>query len=127
MDWLYWFRNSHYCRIKSCKTILELHKGEERMNDFVLRGFCQKCECPLQFCKEDYLNHMHTVVLTNCKRAEPVWFLSPKQMKIILFSEEFNKIYLDSNYKSYLPFLIHSLDTNPFLVAKILSDAGKDS
>lgn len=118
MDWLYWFRNSHYCRIKSCKTILELHKGEERMNDFVLRGFCQKCNRP-QIFGETTNHNVGGGVWEDC---EPVWFLSPQQMRILCDAKEPMEKWFNEGMD-----IPEFVEKYPFLVAKILSDAGKDS
>lgn len=80
------------------------------MNDFVLRGFCKKCDESHRFredneyglCDEGY-------------SCQPVWFLSPTQMKILEVSKEI------WNYEGFADML----ERNPFLVAKILKEAGK--
>lgn len=90
-------------------------EGVHKMNDFVLRGFCQKCNRP-QIFGETTNHNVGGGVWEDC---EPVWFLSPKQMRILWKSNQFDDFTFNE--------LSKTLESNPFLVVKILSDAGKDS
>ena len=83
------------------------------MNDFVLRGFCQKCDeswiypwPDARFCPKG-------------GQCEWIGFLFPNQMKIILFSKKFQ----ESDYRKLDAIgLVCILEEEPFLVAKILSE-----
>ena len=90
------------------------------LDDSILRGFCKKCKTHIEWLtKENY---------TDCPKdfgqCVPVWFLSAKQMEIILESKEFNewegRNRLYDNDGDDLP---KFLETKPFLVAKILKEA----
>lgn len=100
------------------------------MNDFVLCGFCQKCDTPLEYLGNgSWCSHNPTKNI--CKKfCEPVWFLSPKQMRIVFASPLFNKEVLDQRlnfFNEQGEALAELLDKNPFLVASILKDAGKEN
>lgn len=120
------------------------------MNDNVLRGFCQKCEWPIIYSlteglqqpiyhdipplplgippspEEENFNHI----------PDPVWFLSPKQMKIVENYFIANKNdYGNSPYVSWARsdtgywIIVHwalLLEQSPFLVAKILKECEKE-
>lgn len=94
------------------------------MNDFVLRGFCKKCNCPLEMDEEgkafhNYGNDCETVFSQN-----PIWFLSPQQLDIIIFSKEYENWSVNENTKQYFRTLIAQfLNDEPFLVAKILKES----
>lgn len=91
------------------------------MDNSVLRGFCQKCESPCVFGNDPMKN---VSGLLKCGHSngkalcEPVWFLSPQQMKKIYFSQEFANWRYMHQQKEIWDFLIHS----PFLVTKILKE-----
>lgn len=110
------------------------------MNDFVLRGFCQKCKWPISYSRLEGIENSayHDVgSIPGDKEyggfkhdVEPVWFLSPKQMKIVWNSIEFRHWYIDEDNHEIFEEgegLAEYVEKYPFLVAKILSDAGKDS
>jgi len=103
------------------------------MDEFVLRGFCEKCEQSITW---DYFNENDktkfyqgncNAKLVNGKygKCSPVWFLSAKQMKIVGESEKWGD-WLDSldKYDDW-PDLIQFIQENPFLVARILKEAGE--
>ena len=107
------------------------------MNNFVLRGFCQTCGFPV------YLNEEKAYHTTNantplcmglyghCRKIKPVWFLSPKQMKIV-WEDDRSRAWmferLNKQHRASAHFLLYYiLDENPFLVAKILKNAGEKS
>ena len=94
------------------------------MNDFVLRGFCKKCDESHRFredneyglCDEGY-------------SCQPVWFLSAKQMEIVFESDKFEEWAGQENYfelcNNAFTLIVKVLEDKPFLVAKILKDAGE--
>lgn len=103
------------------------------MSDFVLRGYCKKCELPLFWNNEiDFNNAKHSI--SNYKgthQVEPVWFLSAKQMRIILESIVYIN-WIPTNYNRKLTeaiavdkLLSYFLEDEPFLVAKILKQKGE--
>lgn len=109
------------------------------MNDFVLRGFCQKCFCVLEKSTygKGYSMWGQPLLFQNEKECEitkhePVWFLSRRQITLLCYSKEYKEFCkkmngdwsLIINFENWINLM---LGTNPFLVAKILSDAGKDS
>lgn len=98
------------------------------MDHKLLRGFCQKCSGSIQLLIEhkDTWSAQHYIADMlwieqgrECGIPEPVWFLSPKQMRILWQSKEFDDFTFNE--------LAKTLESNPFLVAKILSDAGKEN
>lgn len=96
---------------------------EVAMNNTVLRGFCQKCHDSiwLTFNGATWVpNHIQSYeqYCDGTKEfIQPVWFLSPAQMKILEVSKEI------WNYEGFADML----ERNPFLVAKILKETGEDS
>lgn len=101
------------------------------MNDFVLRGFCNDCWQPIFLNEDNQAQHSFGVPCGKVISNEPVWFLSAKQMKIIEASEEF-QIWVRKRYPGMMPnnedrvlYLIRALESEPFLVAKILKQAGE--
>lgn len=102
------------------------------MDEKTLRGFCQKCELPIALIDGQ---EMHGLPLENVpdealektKDHNPVfiWFLSAKQMKIIVQSHEFNEWY-GKNQRNvpHYDALAEFLEEMPFLVAKILKENG---
>lgn len=116
------------------------------MNDFVLRGFCQ-CGHIVEACqinKEgsvwtwDHLdsdNETCSEACFQCECGEPKncnGFLSPKQITLLCYSKEYKEFCkimhgdwsLVINFENWVNLKLRS---DPFFVAKILSDAGKDS
>jgi len=107
------------------------------MNDFVLRGFCQECEWPIHYRIDnekggvfhssnfDSININSIVKGQFYHKIKPVWFLSAKQMKIVGESEKWGD-WLDSldKYDDWQD-LIQFIQENPFLVARILKEAGE--
>lgn len=111
------------------------------MNEYVLRGFCQKCEWPIAL-EDGMIKGLHEVldsdtglstnpIKCNDHKMEPVWFLSAKQMETIEYSNEFEKYCRNRSEASEPWRLIYSLKEllieNSFLVSKILKDAGEKS
>ena len=99
------------------------------MNDTILRGFCQKCFVPCRF--DNFKTKMHNTKRAEYHQANPVWFLSPKQMRVVESSDKFwewinQEIAIQQGFGD-ITWLSLFIDREPFLVAKILSDAGKDS
>lgn len=104
------------------------------MNDFVLRGFCKKCEWQIYYSiKQKRSFHFipegldYSKKYKNCQ-IEPVWFLSVKQMEIIQTSDEFSGDWMNkdtSDWDNSAKELEKFIQDNPFLVAKILKEAGK--
>lgn len=108
------------------------------MDDSVLRGFCQKCEWPIYLenkgAKHLLLRDSHKddrwpdCGLENIK---PVWFLSPKQIEILAQEKQFGDWILKQNKgvdftsENLLNFLSKFLEKEPFLVARILKEAGE--
>jgi hypothetical protein len=102
------------------------------MNDFVLRGFCKKCLLPLEFNEKGrnffILSKSATSNLRKCKPCVPVWFLSGKQMVIIRSSKSEELIVILRKYGLWrFDSSIYGilLAKNPFLVARILKEAGE--
>ena len=113
------------------------------MSDFVLRGFCKKCEQPIKV--HDYgtiiedgrfeptIKHWEFSPDIDCEisidcEIEPVWFLSARQIDIIyqflyLNSGKFYKKELEEYWLNEYPDISKLLIKNPFLVSKILKDA----
>jgi len=99
------------------------------MNDFILRGFCKKCEQP---CFEGEKIKSHIGKYDSMESCEPVWFLSATQMEILNKWYNINmnspkvvakfECYVDSTLRIQFPYL---LKDNPFLVAKILKENDK--
>lgn len=98
------------------------------MNDFVLRGFCKKCEYPIKWQESiDWneskhygnLHKRHKSQKIETHKIEIEWFLSAKQIKIVHDSDVVHGIKNDWEAVYIL------LDENPFLVAKILKEAGE--
>lgn len=106
------------------------------MNETILRGFCQKCGMSLEWDdnydkkynpkfrashRDHYDEPMHSI--------EPVWFLSPNQIRLIHVSKEWNEFY-EKNFNLIYPktgfeMLAKLLEEEPFLVAKILKESEK--
>lgn len=112
------------------------------MNDSVLRGFCRTCGWPIylwdmngiyfpryiEYVDENINTHMNPFEI---HKIVPVWFLSPKQMKII-WEDDHSRAWMfkrvNKQHRASAHFLLyHILDENPFLVAKILKEAGENS
>lgn len=104
------------------------------MNDFVLCGFCEKCGSVCEMW-EGIWRH-----ISFSKDCEEKWLspdfipgiipvLSPKQMAMILESNQYDRWRWNNHYRDHknINALIEFLEKDPFLVAKILSDAGKES
>lgn len=109
------------------------------MNDFVLRGFCRTCKWPIylwnmgntyfprytEYVDENMNTHMNPFEI---HKIEPVWFLSAKQMRIVRSSKEFYEEYNTwKKRKSPDGTIATMLEKNPFLVSKILKEAGEKS
>jgi len=99
------------------------------MNDSILRGFCEKCNSPIQHTYPMVaLVHTDAIMKYFDHEPEPVWFLSSKQMEIIRESKsEEMKTLMKKNglwrFDSYLYGVL--LDNDPILVARILKEAGE--
>ena len=109
------------------------------MNDFVLRGFCRTCGWPIylwdmngiyfpryiEYVDENINTHMNPFEI---HKIDPVWFLSTKQMEIIRLSEIFEE-WCSENGNSWDDYwtLTEILSDEPFLVASILKDVGKEN
>ena len=109
------------------------------MNDFVLRGFCKKCEWPIAL-EDGMIKGLHEVldsdtglstnpIKCNDHKMEPIWFLSARQMQIVFGSDEFEKWAGQENYfelcNNAFTLIVKVLEEHPFLVSKILKDAGE--
>jgi hypothetical protein len=105
------------------------------MNHSILRGFCQKCDGPIitdSVAKSGAVHYNAEIKhrwISPTHEVEPVWFLSPQQMKIILSSNRFLEFVLDKQFESVLlpndGYLPEFLESDPFLVAKILKESEK--
>lgn len=116
----------------------------EKMNDFVLRGFCQKCELSItwdSFNKQKDPNSIFAYCPKSLSKGisvacEPVYFLSPKQIKIIERWWEKNYTVSDGDdllVHDFRPYTNEEeamwidyerlLRYEPFLVAKILKES----
>ena len=104
------------------------------MNDFVLRGFCKTCSSFIVFHKKSFLypynvKMEHVCLNTINKKCKPVWSLSANQMRIIESSKKFiewaNKRYptMILNNEDRVIYLIRALESESFLVARILKEA----
>lgn len=104
-------------------------KEEEVMNESILRGYCAKCEDKLIFNLQtkEGIDYQHRDISLELHIIEPIWFLSAKQMEIVQNSEKFFEWCgttphpLDCSIAT----LIVLLETEPFLVAKILKEEGE--
>jgi hypothetical protein len=106
------------------------------MNESVLRGFCQKCGWPIHYgidnekssvCHSANFDSINTNSIVKgmfYHKIEPVWFLSSKQMRILWENYEFKK-WMWENTLSVNETLAELLNKNPFLVARILKEAGE--
>ena len=102
------------------------------MNDFVLRGFCKKCESSLIYGQSSRTIHYKKEIIGKsidweCIHKEPVWFLSAKQLDIISHSDEYWKWANGDEHEEAMNinYIINFLNREPFLVAKILKEAGE--
>lgn len=99
--------------------------------DFVLRGFCKYCDKSIyvsQLEKEIVLHEWPSESI-GYHEVEPVWFLSPKQMDIIVQSKSFRDWYIEKecdHWEDSNESLAEFLRKEPFLVAKILREAGEE-
>lgn len=92
------------------------------MNETILSGICKKCDCTCVMVYTDCGVHEWSADTAKCGIPEPVWFLSARQMRIVVASAEFFK-YFENNFGEIVFALEDMLERNPFLVAKILKDA----
>lgn len=108
------------------------------MNDSVLRGFCQTCGWPIylwdmngiyfpryiEYVDENINTHMNPFEI---HKIVPVWFLSPKQMNIIRLDSKFKEWCWTNHYQNSndINALMEFVEKIPFLVVKVLKDAGE--
>lgn len=102
------------------------------MNDFVLCGFCKKCADEVVYDIEAMRwFHNSREQEEICGNADGIGFLSAKQMKIVFESDEFEEWASQENYfelcNNAFTLIVKVLDENPFLVSRILKDAGEKS
>lgn len=100
------------------------------MNDFVLRGFCKKCDTEV-FLYDTRAMHCApngSLCEDGKYSKEPVWFLSAQQMDIITSSKEFAEFIEINEVDCWInphDALAEFLKENPFLVSRILKEAGE--
>ena len=108
------------------------------MNDSILRGFCQKCADEVVYdieAKKWFHNGREQEEI--CGNADGIGFLSARQMKILndyltkmddetFFGADYYRMSIDFT-KMYGFDFEQLLNQNPFLVAKILKEAGENS
>ena len=95
------------------------------MNDSVLRGFCQKCNAPVQAMLEEGV-HVDAVLKFFNHKPIPVWFLSPQQMRILISSNKWHEWCHERKGDSLaIASLDVALSRDPFLVASILKESEK--
>ena len=98
------------------------------MSDFVLRGFCKKCGQQINWdTKENYTDCPALILIKMAGPCEPIWFLSAKQMDTIAHSDEYWKWANGDEHEEAMNinYIINFLNREPFLVSKILKDAGE--
>ena len=106
------------------------------MNVSVLRGFCKKCagaihlkQNGLKYLNEtDYGWQPYHYFIKKKHDIEPVWFLSARQMDIITSSKEFAEFIETNEVDCWInphDALAEFLKKEPFLVSKILKEAGE--